>query len=490
MALAPSALTSLSEAQRAQALERFTIIRPALEKEITQAEVARTHQISLRTVQRWIKHYREQGLTGLADPARADKGTSRKLPQTAIHLIEGLALQTPPRSAASIHRQITTIATEQGWKPPSYARVRQIIKSLDPALVTMAHEGAAAYREEFDLLYRREAPHSNAMWQADHCELPIWLLDEAGKPDKPWLTAIEDDYSRMIVGYRFSFQPSTALTTALALRQAICRKEDPRWHAYGIPTVFYSDHGSDFTSKHMEQVAADLPMELIFSQVSIPRGRGKVERFFRSVEQLLLQDTPGYAPKGSTGVKAILTLPAFEQRFRTWLLSDYHHRVHEETKCKPAERWEAGGFVPRMPESLEQLDLLLLTVAKTRRVQQDGIRFQGHRYIDPTLAAYVKEDVLIRYDPADMAEIRIFYQDRFVCRAICQELAGSTVSLKEIEKARAERRKQVKAGLSSRAAVVEQFIAVHQEEASLPQRPAPEPVEMGARPRLKRYFNE
>ena len=83
MALAPSPLTSLSEAQRAQALERFTIIRPALEKEITQAEVARTHQISLRTVQRWIKHYREQGLTGLADPARADKGTSRKLPQQA-----------------------------------------------------------------------------------------------------------------------------------------------------------------------------------------------------------------------------------------------------------------------------------------------------------------------------------------------------------------------------------------------------------------------
>ena len=72
MALAPSPLTLLSEEQRTQALERFTIIRPALEKEITQTEVARTHQISLRTVQRWIKSYREQGLAGLADPARAE----------------------------------------------------------------------------------------------------------------------------------------------------------------------------------------------------------------------------------------------------------------------------------------------------------------------------------------------------------------------------------------------------------------------------------
>jgi putative transposase len=75
--------------------------------------------------------------------------------------------------------------------------------------------------------------------------------------------------------------------------------------------------------------------------------------------------------------------------------------------------------VPRMPRSLEQLDLLLLTVAKTRRVKPDGIRFQGYRYLDPTLAGYVKEDVVIRYDPADLAEIRVFHQDRFICRAIC-----------------------------------------------------------------------
>jgi len=481
-------LTNLSEEQRTQALERFAFLRPALEGRISQTQLAREQHIPLSTMQRWIKQYREKGLAGLANAKRSDKGKSRKLEDAAIRLIEGLALQKPPRSMAAIHRQVTTIALEQGWKPPSYGRVRQIIKDLDPALVTMAHQGAAAYREEFDLLYRREAPHSNAMWQADHCKLPILLLDEAGKPNKPWLTAIEDDYSRMIVGYRFSFQPSTALTTALALRHAICSKEDPRWHAYGIPTVFYSDHGSDFTSKHMEQVAADLPMELIFSHVSIPRGRGKVERFFRSVEQLLLQDTPGYAPEGATGVKAILTLPTFEQRFRTWLLEDYHNRIHIETKCKPAERWEAGGFLPRMPKSLEQLDLLLLTVAKTRRVQQDGIRFQGYRYMDPTLAGYVKEEVTIRYDPADLAIIRVFHQERFVCRAICQELAGSTISLKEIEKARSERRKQVRAELSTRAAMVDRYVEIHHQSSPEPNVPQSVPVE--ARPRLKRYINE
>jgi putative transposase len=481
-------LTELSEAQRTQALERFAIIRPALEAGVTQAQVARTQQLSPSTVQRWIAQYRGQGLIGLATATRSDKGKARKLPLEAIRLVEGLALQTPPRSAAAIHRQVVEIAQQQGWNPPSASRVRQIIKQLDPALVTLAHEGAAAYREEFDLLYRREATHANAMWQADHTPLDIWLLDEQGKPAQPWLTVIEDDYSRAIAGYRLSFQEATALTTALALRQAIWRKEDARWHVCGIPSTFYTDHGSDFTSRHMEQVAADLHLELIFSQVSIPRGRGKIERFFRTVTQLLLQDLPGYAPKGYKTVEAKLTLPAFEQRFRVWLLEEYHRRVHSETNCAPQERWEASGFVPRLPDSLEQLDLLLLTVAKTRRVQQDGIHFQGQRYLDSVLAEYVKEDVLIRYDPADMAEIRVFYHDRFLCRAICPELSGETISLKEIEKARTKRRQQVRAGISARAAIVDQFIAVHQ-EAVPPSQERP-PAVTDTRPRLKRYLNE
>jgi putative transposase len=231
-------------------------------------------------------------------------------------------------------------------------------------------------------------------------------------------------------------------------------------------------------------------MELIFSEKGVPRGRGKIERFFRSVNDLLLQNLPGYCPAGQKEAQATLTLAAFEQTFRTWLLSDYHQRVHSETKCPPAERWQRGGFLPRMPDSLERLDLLLLTVAKTRRVQQDGIRFQGYRYIDPTLAGYVKEEVLIRYDPSDLAEIRVYHQDLFLCRAISPELAGQTVSLKEIEKARSERRKQVRAGLTTRQALVEQFLAVHQEEPASPPPVDREPAASGTRPRLKRYINE
>jgi putative transposase len=418
MAKAPAPFTSLSEEQRAEAYARFEMLRPVLEEGVSQAQIVRTHQLSRSAVQRRVKRYREQRFAGLV----TDKGKSRRLPDQAIILVEGLALQTPPRSAAAIRRQVVEIAKAQGWKPPGYQRVRRMIKNLDPALVTLAHQGAATYREEFDGVYRREATHANTMWQADHPPLDVWLLDEAGNPAKPYLTAIEDDYSRLIVGYRLSFQVATALTTALTLRHAIWRKDDPRWSASGIPSIFYTDHGSDFTSKHMEQVAADIGMELVFSEKGVPHGCGKVERFFRSVDQLFLQEVPGYAPKGYGEAEAILTLAAFEQRCRTWLLEDSHQRVHSETACQPKDHWEKGGFVSRMPASLEQFDLLLLTAAKTRKVQQDGIHFQNHRYMDINLVAFLKEEVVIRYNPADLGRVHAFYQ---LCRYVPE---GSTVA--------------------------------------------------------------
>src|SRR5260370_15757072 len=139
---------------------------------------------------------------------------------------------------------------------------------------------------------------------------------------------------------------------------------------------------------------------------------------------------------------------------------------------------------------MAQLDFLLLTVAKTRRVQQDGIHFQSHRYMDINLAPFVKEEVLIRYDPADMGEIHVFYQDRFLCRAICAELSGEKVSLKEIEQARSERRKQVRAGLSTRAAMVNRFVEVHHEPTPPPKTLVAEHAPVQARPRLKSHINE
>jgi putative transposase len=129
--------------------------------------------------------------------------------------------------------------------------------------------------------------------------------------------------------------------------------------------------------------------------------------------------------------KPTLTLADFDTRFRAFLLDVYHRRENAETKAPPVERWEANGFLPRMPDSLEQLDLLLIQVAKARQVRADGIHFQSLRYISTTLAAYVGETVTLRFDPRDMGEIRVFHEDRFLCRAVCAELAGSRFQMQK-----------------------------------------------------------
>lgn len=147
-----------------------------------------------------------------------------------------------------------------------------VIRDLDPAHVTLAHEGTKAYADVFDLVHRHEAVGPNAVWQADHTELNIVLKDGQGGAEKPWLTVILDDSSPAVAGYPLFFGSPSAIQTALALRQAIWRKGRPGWQVCGIPEVLYSDHGSDFTSHHLEQVAVDLKIRLINSMAGRPRG--------------------------------------------------------------------------------------------------------------------------------------------------------------------------------------------------------------------------
>ena len=454
-------LANLSDTVRTAALARFHIIRPFLEEGVPLPILAQHHALSLRTARRWVQRYRTGGLGALGPKPRADKGVRRALPLALAQLVEALALQQPAPSIATIHRKVAALATAQGLRVPSYDVVHDIVRQLAPAFVTLAHAGSKVYSETFDLLYRREAEEPNALWQADHTLLDLLLTDDTGHPRKPWLTVILDDYSRAVAGYMVAFEAPSALHTALTLRQAIWRKPEPRWQVCGIPRILYTDHGSDFTSQHLEQVCADLKIQAIFSQVGQPRGRGRIERFFNTVNQRLLAGLPGSAPAGfAPQVTPGLDLPGFTQAFEHFVLQEYHQTPHSATGIPPQARWSANGFLPQMPVSLDQLDLLLLTVAKARRVHQDGLRFQALRYIDPTLAAYVGEDVTIRYDPRDMAEIRVYYQERLLCRAVCQELAGETVSLKDIVRARRQRKSELQHQVRVRRSLIDQLLAV------------------------------
>ena len=57
--------------------------------------------------------------------------------------------------------------------------------------------------------------------------LDLLILDEAGKPVRPWLTTMVDDHSRAVAGTMVFLGAPSTLQTSLALRQAIWRKADP-----------------------------------------------------------------------------------------------------------------------------------------------------------------------------------------------------------------------------------------------------------------------
>lgn len=223
------------------AWERYHKILPFLSQGVPLAKLAHEEDVPVRTMWRWVQTFQRFGLAGLARKPRADRGGRRRVPREMQYLIEGMLLEKPAPSIASVRRNLLKICEQEKWPVPSYSVIFDIAQEIDPALIMLAHEGVKAYNNAYDLVYRREATRPNEIWQADHTQLDCLVLDANGNSRKPWLTVILDEYSRAIAGYVIGFDSPSAFGTALALRQAVWRKDDPKWHLCGLPERFYTD---------------------------------------------------------------------------------------------------------------------------------------------------------------------------------------------------------------------------------------------------------
>ncbi|WP_431711284.1 Mu transposase C-terminal domain-containing protein [Glutamicibacter uratoxydans] len=430
------------QAREETAATRWNVLARHINGGQTLVELADESGVGLRTLQRWKNAYANDGIAGLLPAAPAGR-ESRIHPQL-VAFIERSALQTPVQSIAQIYRESSTAAKKNGWLGISYSSVRSIVQNLDPSLRTLALQGPVVYRDKYELVWRHRAEEPNSVWQADHTELDILILDANQKPARPWLTVILDDYSRAVCGYMVFLGAPSAFFTSLAIRDAIWPKNEQTWPMCGIPDRLYVDHGTDFTSLHLAQTAKDLHFEIVYSAVARPQGRGKIERIFGTLNTELLPTLPGHIIRGKQSSPPKLTLNELDSKIRAFITDTYHQRTHPETKTAPTIAWLNQGWLPRLPESIDALNLLLLTVAKPRMVHRDGVHFQGLRYISPLLAAYVREQVTIRYDPRDISEIRVFHRDSFICKAVDPEHESSTVTLKDIQAARNARKRELR----------------------------------------------
>lgn len=425
---------------------KYDLIAPVLSGEQTVTIAAQQGNVSTHSVERWLKRFQGKCLDELQPRRRKDWQTTKEDNGQWQELTQALALSRPAYSWAQIHRWITRQALRRGLNALAYPTVYRWCQALDPALLTMARQGVAYYQHQFELVHRWESEAPNALWQADHTMLDVWVSNERGQRVRPWLTLIEDDYSRAICGYALSTETPGALQIALVLRHAIRPKTNPLWPLQGLPNQLYTNRGRDFLSDHIKEICLRLHIDVLRARPRQPRGKGKIERLFHTLNRVLLQRLPHYT-KQATGMtdQPLLTLTQLEEHLETYITHTYHQQDHQTTGQTPLVRWGGNGFMPNQPIDPTLLDELLVTMSKPRKVQRDGIRFKRFRYLSTTLAAYVGESVTIRYDPRDMAQIRVYYRDEFLCSALCQTLTGQVVSLKEIIQARNRVRNQRRA---------------------------------------------
>jgi putative transposase len=436
-------------------LELYRIIDRHLNHGVPAKLAAAAAGVTERQFYRFVSAFQKNGIDGLARKSRKDKGGRRGISSEFQKIIEGICLQKPKPTLAWVHRKIKDYCARESLAVPCYSVVWRIYEAIPGEQKVYAHEGEKAYKHEYGIIHRWSAAYPNEIWQCDHKEFDIYATDIRGRVGKVWLTAIEDDYSRAILGYYLGIEAPSSLRVALALRQAIWHKPEEAWPMCGLPEKFFSDHGSDFTSSHIEQVAGDLKFDLIDSVVGEAEPRGKVERLFRTADQMFIPDIK--SPKN-----APLPIEDIDKAFKKWLLEAYLVNKNDDLDESPLERWKAAARIPRIPESLEDLDLMLLHVGKKRKVRRDGIRFKTFRYFDLPLSKYGKEEVSIRYDPRDMSEIFVYADGKFACKAFCKELEGKETSLREIIRERAIRKKEVKAAVLERQKLAELSLSLLQ----------------------------
>jgi hypothetical protein len=218
------------------------------------------------------------------------------------------------------------------------------------------------------------------LWMSDVMHGPSVTVGDRTRR-KTYLIAFIDDATRVVPYAAFTLSENTQ-TFLPILKQAILRR--------GYCERLYVDNGANYRSHHLALVCAKLGIALIHARPYRPQGKGKIERFFRSLRAQLLT---------RLAAEDTQSLEALNRRLHVWLQSEYHHSPHRGLEGQtPLERWAQTAQEVRFPETGLDLDELFL-FETTRKVQKDRtVSLNGTLYeVD---AALVGERITLRYDPA------------------------------------------------------------------------------------------
>lgn len=335
-------------------------------------------RISKNTIHRWSRLYRERNgnLTSLYPASRSDKGKSRSMDEDTCRAIIRLRREMPDATAA---RLIAAMTRRRLITPGIELSLSNLYRFLHQKNLMHLSQSKPVDRRKF------EAELPNDLWQSDVMHGPKVEVD--GKIRKTYLIAIIDDHSRLIAYAHFYLSENLACYLD-AFENALARR--------GVPRKLYVDNGTAFRSKHLEYITASLAITLIHAKPYRPQGKGKIERWFKTVRSRFL-----------TNCK-IATLTELNEDFDRWLNEDYHQRKHGSTGQTPFDRFTSKMHCLRSsPANLKDYfrKVARRTVAKDRTITLNGRLYEGP-------VALIGKRVELLYHETEPEKVEVKYQTK------------------------------------------------------------------------------
>jgi transposase InsO family protein len=299
-------------------------------------DVSRTY--SAPTLQRWYYAYKQRGIEGLKPQRRSD-GYALRLNDEQRKLVLDTRRDHPRVSAVLILRTLKV----EGRLPeasisPSTLRRFYAANGLDRISL---NAGAREARR------RWEATAPNKVWHTDVCHGPALRIDGKSVPLR--IHALLDDNSRYVVAIEARSDERESAMLALVVKAL---------RLHGAPEVLYTDNGPTYIGKTLATVCARLGIGLVHAKPYDPQARGKMERFWRTLQEQCLNHCAG-----------LDSLHDVQVRMVAWLQQHYHQTPHGGLMGKlPAEVYEPH---PRKPVPDAMLREALI-VRGRRRVRRDG----------------------------------------------------------------------------------------------------------------------
>ncbi len=359
--------------------------------------------VSEATIRKYLRLYRQRGFDALKPKSRRDCGQSRKIPPQVLERAIILKKEVPARSI----RKIIQILEAHQMAPPGLLKKSTLARIFKQK--GLSRKQLLKTQKDFRAF---QAERPNQIWQSDILYGPhLPDPDDPQRKKRTYLVAFLDDFSRLIAHAEF-FWAEKLPHLELTLKKALIKR--------GIPEAIYVDNGQVYSAHRMDAICAELGIRKISCKPYSPEGKGKIERFFRTVRDDFLTELEQ---------QPVAYLHELNRLFWAWLEVDYHQRSHSKTSEAPVERWRQhiGGFL--RPVAEKQLQEIFLW-RKTRRVSKLGtVSIEGREFETETFLKGRKVEV--RFNPLDLNQVYIYLDGRFLQKALPAKLARWNQSQKK-----------------------------------------------------------